>query len=118
MSEFLKFAEQYKVKESAAVKSFIATAKKQAEAIRDDKLNRRSWAKKEGTGYSITLGKIEGNYSLPDKDAAFDFISRAVRAARDDQEFISLIEETDGTVEVPKSKKQRRAVRLTEERKG
>lgn len=102
MSDFLSYAEQFKVKESEAVKLFIKQLEKQVKAIDTDNLNRRSWAKKDGTMYIITLGKLDGTYALPDKGGATQFLGRAAHGARYDEAFIKKIEAAYGT---PKRKR-------------
>jgi hypothetical protein len=106
---FLDFASQYKVKENAAVNEFSNVIKKQLKALESGKLSRRSLVKPEGNGYLITLGKLPGVYTLPDKEEAVMFLQEAISSARTDEEFIEAIEKAYGGATEDKPKRARKA---------
>lgn len=115
MGTFLEYAAIYKKEEDVTLDAFTSDLQKQFAALRDDKLNRRSWVKDRGNGFTITLGKLPGEYELKDKDAALQFLNRAIQGVREDDDFVHEIRKAyGGEVESAPIKKPRkkRAVRL------
>jgi hypothetical protein len=110
MSQLLEYLKRYEVKENRAVEVFLKTLKTQIDALEKGEFNRRSWMKPEGNGYMITLGKLEGNYQLPDKPEAVEFLKNIADNVRSDEEFIALIEKAYGepAAEVEKPRRGRK----------
>lgn len=96
MDGLVEYLEQYRVKKNVPVEAFLTALHKQIAAL-DGNLTRRSWAKKSGDGYLITLGKLAGEYSLPNKQEAKDFLNMIASETRKDDEFRSLVEAAYGT---------------------
>ena len=111
MSNLIAYLKQYEVKENRAVEGFIKTLKTQIEALEKGLFNRRSWAKPQGNGYLITLGKLDGSYQLPDKPEALQFLKNIADGVRGDEEFVALIEKAYGepVTEEPKSRRGRKS---------
>ncbi|WP_276118299.1 hypothetical protein [Pararhizobium qamdonense] len=111
MAVLLDFLKGYEIKGNAAVDTFMTALERQRDALADDKLTRRSWAKPDGKGYRITLGKLDGEYSLPSKQEATEFFHFIASEARSDEDFKALVEAAYGTPlgEEPAVKKPRKA---------
>lgn len=112
MSDLMGYLDQHRVQENAAVETFMTALAKQIEAIEKETLNRRSWAKPEGTGFLISLGKLGGTYRVHHKEGAKKFLSKIAADARDTPEFIALIEEAYGAPETKPKKSRRRGPAL------
>jgi hypothetical protein len=110
MAGLLDYLKQYEVKPNTALETFLTTLEKQRDALAEDKLTRRSWAKPDGNGFRITLGKLEGEYSLPSKQEATEFFQLIASDARTDEDFKSLVEAAYGEPlgEEPPVKKPRK----------
>lgn len=92
MATFLEYAKKYEVKQNEAVVAFLSALGKQKEAFEKGEFNRRSWVKKDGAGFSVKLGKIEKAYFLPKKEDVITFLDLAATGAREEEDFIVLIE--------------------------
>ncbi|MCQ1779122.1 hypothetical protein NOJ05_18110 [Neorhizobium galegae] len=114
MSDFFQLAEKYQRAENAALNTFTTALKKQIEAFSNGTITNRSWAKEDGVGYVVKLGKLEKSYYIPTKEEVAEFFHAAMKAAYNNAEFVALVEAAYGepTKEAPKEKRKytRRAV--------
>ncbi|MEY9531138.1 hypothetical protein [Sinorhizobium fredii] len=109
MASFLEYAKKYEVKENEAVVAFLSVLGRQKEAFEKGEFNRRSWVKKDGAGFSVKLGKIEKSYFLPKKEDVITFLDLAASGAREDEDFIPLIEAAYAKpAETPKPRRGRK----------
>lgn len=122
MAGLLDYLAQFEVKENVAVETFVSALNKQAEALENDKLTRRSWAKEEGDGYLITLGKLGKTYSLPSKGDAGAFFRKIASDIRTDDDFKALVESTYGeplgeepAVKKPRKKREPKAAAVDQD---
>ena len=110
MSNIFDFLNQYKVKESAAVSTFLNALDKQLAMIEKGEFNNRSWAKASGSGFSVKFGKLEDGYRFENKTELLTAFKRVRDAALGDEAFIAAIEKAYGApVEKPKRGRRTKA---------
>ncbi|AYD00928.1 hypothetical protein [Neorhizobium sp. NCHU2750] len=108
MTDFYELANRYKRVENPVLDSFKASLKRQIEAFNNGTFNTRSWVKQDGTGYTVTLGKLPDSYELFDKEQVVEFLLSALTAAQTNADFQADVAKAYGEPVVEPKKRGRR----------
>jgi hypothetical protein len=110
MADFFELANRYKRTENVARNTFTSALKRQIEAFNEGKQTNRSWAKEDGAGFTVKLGKLEGMYEIGTKEAVLEFLHSALTAAQTNADFQADVDAAYGEpVAVEKPKRGRKS---------
>ncbi|TWF46307.1 hypothetical protein [Neorhizobium alkalisoli] len=93
MADFFELASAYERTENIPLNTFTSALKRQIEAVNSGNLTSRSWAKEDGSGFTVKLGKLDKSYDIPDRGKVLEFLHSALNAAQSNAEFQKMVED-------------------------